>query len=239
MTLEERKRAKKLERLSQAYVKSMPQKIVIPIVLAVMAVLFSIMFATDGGEVVPAMHVLFSGILLIGYANDLTGDNGIETGINNNILGAQISGTMYTEPFLCTLPFKAKDMLALRIREFEINIAAINISAVVIHIILMVTDSSSGLCAALNPLLEVGFLILIFVRRFNKKFFLEMLIFIIVMTLAIGSIDSDGTTTEIYNAFDFLSGWLGIAVLVISPILISAAGELYLKSKKTVSWNLR
>lgn len=239
MTLEERKRAKKLGRLSQAYVKSMPQKIVIPIVLAVMAVLFSIMFATDGGEVVPAMHVLFSGILLIGYANDLTGDNGVETSINNNVLGAQISGTMYTGAFLCTLPFKAKDMLALRIREFEINIAAINISAVVIHIILMFTDSSSGLCAALIPLLEVGFLILIFVRRFNNKFFMELLIFVIVMTLAIGSVDSDGTTTEIYNAFEFLSGGLGIAVLVISHILISAAGELYLKSKKTVSWNLR
>ena len=237
MTLEERSRAKKLEKLSEAYVKSLPQKIVIPIMLAVMAVLFSIMFATGGGEVVPAMHIMFSGALLVGYSNGNIGDR--DTVIDARIHGTQISGSMYTGPFLCTLPFKAKDLLALRIREFEINIAAINISAVVIHIILMLTGSDFGLCVALTAFLEVGFLIMIFVRRFNNKFFLELLIFVIVMTLAIGSIDSDGTTIEIYNAFDFLSGWLGIAVLVIFPILISAAGELYLKNKKSVSWNLR
>ncbi|MDE7290242.1 MAG: hypothetical protein K2N71_12210, partial [Oscillospiraceae bacterium] len=211
MTLEERSRAKKLEKLSQAYVKSLPQKIVIPIMLAVMAVLFSIMFATGGGEVVPAMHVMFSGILLIGYSNGIIGDR--DTVIDTRVYGTQISGSMYTGPFLCTLPFKAKDLLALRIREFEINIAAINISAVVIHIILMLTGSAFGLCVALTAFLEAGFLIMIFVRRFNNKFFWELLIFVIVMTLAIESIDSEGTTTEIYNAFDFLSGWLGIAVL--------------------------
>ena len=237
MTLEERSRAKKLEKLSQAYVKSLPQKIVIPIMLAVMSVLYSIMFATGGGEFVPAMHVMFSGLLFIVFSNGMVGDR--DTGIDARIQGTQISGSMYTGPFLCTLPFKARDLLALRIMEFEINIAAINVFAIVIHIILMLTGSTSGLCVALTVFLEAGFLIMIFVHRFNNKFFLEMLIFVIAMTFAIGSIDSEGTTVEIYNAFDFLSGRLGIAVLVISTILISAAGELYLKNKKSVSWNLR
>lgn len=239
MTLEERKRAKKLERLSQAYVKSMPQKICIPIMLAIMAVIYSIMFATGGGEGVPAIHTVISGILLLAYSNGITGDR--DTGIDTRIHGTQISGTMYTGPFLCTLPFKAKDMLALRIREFEINIAAINIPAAVIHIILMLTGGSSGFCAALIPLMEVGFLILIFVRRFNKLslFYLEMLIFIVAMTLAIASISLEEAEEGIYTDFEFLSGMPGIAAIMISHILILAAGELFLKNKKSVSWNLR
>lgn len=239
MTLEERSRAKKLERLSQAYVKSMPQKTVIPIMLAAMAVLFSIMFATGGGETVPAMHIMFSGILLIGYSNGIIGDR--DTAIDTRIYGTQISGAMYTGPFLCTLPFKAKDMLAVRIREFEVNIAAINVSAIVIHIILMLNSGTDklGLCVALTAFLEIGFLIMIFVRRFNNKFFLEILIFVIVMTLSIESIDPDINSAGVYRAFEFLSGWAGAAALVISPIIISAAGELYLKNKKSVSWNLR
>lgn len=241
MTSEERSRAKKLEKLLGTYEKGVSQRTFIIIVLAIMAVVYSIVFAVGGKEII-FIHVIILGTFLLIFTTDTAGDTSLATRAVD-FLGAQVIGKNCTGPFLCTLPFKAKDLLSARLSRLEVSITVASLSSVAVNIASVLTHSPaekySGFCSSIVVFMELGALLVTFMRNFKSRFFLQILFFVSVVDMAMETVDSEGTTYRISNSFEFLSGWAGVAVLVLAPIIISAAGEIYLKNKKDPSWHLR
>lgn len=241
MTSEERSRAKKLEKLLGTYEKGVSQKTFIIIFLAIMAVVYSIVFAVGGKEII-FIHVIILGTFLLIFTTDTAGDTSLATRAVD-FLGAQVIGKNCTGPFLCTLPFKAKDLLSARLSRLEVSITVASVSSVAVNVASVLTNSPAeeylGFCAAIVVFMELGALLVTFMRNFKSRFFLQILFFVSVVDMAMETVDSEGTTYRISNSFEFLSGWAGVAVLVLAPIIISAAGEIYLKNKKDPSWHLR
>ncbi|MDE5741219.1 MAG: hypothetical protein K2H90_02075, partial [Oscillospiraceae bacterium] len=101
----------------------------------------------------------------------------------------------------------------------------------------------SGFYTALILLAELLYMVTIFIRNHQVKLYSKLTVLVAFVILSCPAFGSDA---DLYNealplmtAFRFLSGWAGIAVLIISPILIAAAGEIYLKNKKDPSWHLK
>lgn len=242
MTLEERSRAKKLGRLSQAYARSISSKAVITVTLIIMFLLYVIWFLADVSGYIPSTHIFLSNFILFLCSNDLVGDNDMPTNSDIGIL--PVTGAAGTGAFFCTLPFKAKDILCMRLRTLEINFAVVTGSAAITQAVLILTGSSEGLfpsgfCAAVIALSELLYMIVTFIRKYPIKLYANLTVFVLAAFASCITFIIDEDIYPMIKAFEFLSGWAGLAVLIISPILISAAGELYLKNKKDPSWHLR
>lgn len=242
MTSEERSRAKKLSRLSQAYARSIPHKTFITVTLIIMFLLYVIWLFADASGYIPSTHIFLSNFILFLCSSDLVGDNDMP--INSDIGILPVTGAAGTGAFLCTLPFKAKDILCMRLRTLEINFAVVTVSAVIMQTVLILTGSSEGLfpsgfCAAALSVAELLYMVVVFMRRYPIKLYSNMTVFALTAIASCVTFIIDEDTYPMIKAFEFLSGWTGLAVIIISPILISAAGEIYLKNKKDPSWHLR
>ena len=243
MTLEERSRAKKLSMLSKAYVKLLiPHKAFVIVMLILMVLVYSIWFFADVSGYIPATHIFLSNFILFLCSNDLVGDNDMPTNSDIGIL--PVTGAAGTGAFLCTLPFKAKDILCMRLRTLEINFAVVTGSAVIMQIVLILTNSSEGLfpsgfCAAVLAFSELLYMVVTFIRKYPIKLYANLTVFVFAAFASCVTFIIDEDTYPMIKAFEFLSGWAGLAVIIISPILISAAGEIYLKNKKDPSWHLK
>lgn len=242
MTLAERKRAKKLERLSRNYAGTIPHKAAVAVTLIIMLLLYTIWFFAGVSGYIPSTHIFLSNFLLFMCSNDLVGDNDAPTNSDIGIL--PVSGAAGTGAFLCTLPFRAKDILCMRLRKLEINLAVVNASAVIMQTVLILTGSSEGLfpsgfCAAVLSIAELLYMVVTFIRKYQIKLYSNLTVFVLSAIFSCVTFIVDEDTYTMLKAFEFLSGWAGLAVLVISPILISAAGEIYLKNKKDPSWHLK
>lgn len=241
MTSEERSRAKKLGRLSQAYSKSIPHKGLIAAAITIMALTYPILFFAGIREYILAAHIFLSNFILFMCSNDNVGDGGAPNGSD---IGLPITGSSGTGAFFCTLPFEAKDILRMRFRTLEINFAVTAVPAVIIQTVLILTGSSEGLfpsgfCAAALSLAELLYTVTIFIRKYQVKLYANISVFVLSAFVSVLTFVTDEDIYPIIKAFEFLSGWIGVAVLVISPIIISAVGEIYLKNKKDPSWHLR
>lgn len=245
MTLEERSRAQKLERLSRAYEKPIiSQKAVMTVTIIFMALLYIIWTFADASECIPSAHAVFAIMIMYTYSNDNVGDGGAPNGSD---IGLPITGSSGTGTFFCTLPFKAKDILHVRLRRFEINIAFINIVAVINQLLSIHRFGGgmfpSGYCIAVILLAELIYMVTMFIRHYQIKLYTNLTIMVVFV---IFSSSAFAAGTDLYNdvmpllkAFWFLSGRTGIAALIIFPILILTAGEFYLKNKKDLSWHLK
>lgn len=242
MTSEERSRAKKLSVLSKAYAKSISPKAFITVTLIIMFLLYDIWFWAGASGYIPSTHIFLSNFILFLCSNDLVGDNDMPTNSDIGIL--PVTGAAGTGAFLCTLPFKAKDILCMRLRTLEINFAVVTVSAVIMQTVLILTDSieglfPSGFCAAALSIAELLYMVVTFLRRYPIRLYANLTVFVLAAFASCISFIIDESTYPIVKPFEFLSGWAGLAVIIISPILISAAGEIYLKNKKDPSWHLR
>lgn len=246
MTLEERSRAKKLERLLMDYGKIiMTRRGVMRVIIIIMALTYLLWFGVDCGSYVPSTHVFFT-VIIMGICNDdNVGDGGAPQGID---IGFPAMGSLGMGTFFCTLPFRAKDILNMRLRRFEINLAFINIIAVINQVLFIKMHGEmfpSGYCIALVLLAELLYMVTLFIRHYQVKLYANLAIVVAFITLSSPAFDSNVDTDfnneilPLMKAFHFMDGWVGAAALVIVPLIILTAGEFYLKNKKDPSWNLR
>ncbi|MDE6596101.1 MAG: hypothetical protein K2K44_08835 [Oscillospiraceae bacterium] len=244
MTLEERSRAKKLEKLLTDYGKIiMTRRGVMRVIIIIMAFMYLLWFLVDRGEYIPSAHVFFT-VIIMGVCNDdNVGDGGAPQGID---IGFPAIGSLGMGTFFCTLPFRAKDILNMRLRRFEINLAFINIVALINQVLFISMYGGmfpSGYCIALVLLSEIIYMVTMFIRNYKIKLYSNLsLVAVFVILSCPAFIDDTEAYQEILplmKAFHFMDGWVGAAALIIIPILILTAGEIYLKNKKDPSWNLR
>ena len=143
MTLEERSRAQKLSMLSKAYVKLLiSNKAFVIVMLILMVLVYPIWFFADVSGYIPSTQIFISNFILFLCSNDLVGDNDMPT--NSDIGVLPVAGASGTGAFFCTLPFKAKDILCMRLRTLEINFAVVTVSAAKAQTVLILTNSSEG-----------------------------------------------------------------------------------------------
>ena len=243
MTSEERSRAKKLSMLSKAYVKLLiSNKAFVIVMLILMVLVYPIWFLADVSGYIPSTQIFISNFILFLCSSDLVGDNDMPA--NSDIGVLPVAGASGTGAFFCTLPFKAKDILCMRLGTLEMNFAVVTVSAAIAQTVLILTNSSEGLfpsgfCAAVIALSELLYMIVTFIRKYPIKLYANLTVFVLAAFASCVTFIIDEDIYPMIKAFEFLSGWAGLAVIIISPILVSAAGEIYLKNKKDPSWHLR
>ena len=245
MTLEERSRAKKLEKLLTDYGKIIiTRRGVMRVIIIIMAFMYLLWFSVDCGKYVPSAHVFFAIIIMGIYNEDNVGDGGAPQGVD---IGFPAMGSLGMGTFFCTLPFRAKDILNMRFRRFEINLAFINIIALVNQIlftkIMYGGMFTSGYCIALLLLAELLYMVTMFIRNYKIKLYSNLALVVVFIVLSSSAFADDTEfyqeTLPLMKAFHFMDGWVGAAALIIVPLIILTAGEFYLKNKKDPSWNLR
>ena len=246
MTLEERSRAKKLEKLLTDYGKIiMTRRGVMRIIIIIMALTYLLWFGVDRGKYVPSTHVFFAVMIMGICTEDNVGDGGAPQSID---MGFPAMGSLGMGTFFCTLPFRAKDILNMRFRRFEINLAFINIVALINQVLFIKMHGEmfpSGYCIALILLAELLYMVTLFIRHYQIKLYSNLMLAVVFIALSTPAFDNNVDTDfnkemlPLMKAFQFMDSWVGAAALVIVPLIILTAGEFYLKNKKSVSWNLR
>lgn len=249
MTSEEKgrtnERVQKLEKLAYAYEKHIVSiKTVRKVTVVIMILLYLIWYGAGVSEYVPATHVFFAAFIMTLYSEDNFEDGSIPSGRD---IGLPITGASGSSAFFCTLPFEAKDVLRMRLKRFMANIVFINTIAVINQILFIVKFSGglfpSGYCTALLLISETAYAATVFAGKRKIKTYICAMILVLSIILSnfafAPGTDSYNEILPLMNAFDFLSNWAAAAVLIIFPIIIWAAGEIYLKNKNDLSWNLR
>ena len=135
MTLEERCRAKNLERLSREYEKHIiTRRGVMRVIIIIMALTYLFWFLVDASSI-PSIHVFFAVSIIGIYTEDNVGDGGAP---QNSDIGLPVVGSSGTGTFFCTLPFKARDILNMRFRRFEINLVIVNLVALLNQVLFII-----------------------------------------------------------------------------------------------------
>ncbi|MDE6133793.1 MAG: hypothetical protein K2G04_10545, partial [Oscillospiraceae bacterium] len=131
------------------------------------------------------------------YSNDNVGDGSVPNGSD---IGLPITGSSGTGAFFCTLPFEAKDILRMRLRRFEIQLAFINIVAVITQILFILiyggVPLQSGFCTALILLAELLYMVTIFIRNHQVKLYSKLTVLVAFVILSCPAFGSDA---DLYN----------------------------------------
>ena len=250
MTADERKRAALLEEASRLYCKTGLNKKII-IFVTVMHILFiaAMLTAKDPSILMPTfalVSIVTSMISII--TTDLIGDKG---GVRREA-SMKLGSTMTSGKLLCTMPFEAKDVLNLRLVNWERQLVEKSAMLVLIQIILM-AEQAMGLefsheflpasCGVLLfMLIGEAFLIADCMSKSFKRSVLCGAGYGIFMMSWFPFLDYQGyllTLKKFWNGFfGAFYGVSGIIVTVLLTALLIAAGELAAKRKKAVSWEL-
>ena len=252
MTKEERKRALLLEKTLKVYSKSGIKKLIITeiILLIVMDVFFlSNLFNTL--EMLMPFHVMFIGFtigLLTPLYTAMIDD--IASFGNPNTARLDLGGSMLTGNFICTLPFKAKDLICLRFVNFkrQLVISVLSTTIVEIAIIIAGKTGNSMECKFLNAfsllVLLISNIFLMIACFIQNKFFANF--FGIISTyipfaagyFLIATLGND-KIVKIMLAVSKVPEAVQIVIFAVLSALIAFAGEKYLKRMKNVSWHLK
>lgn len=264
MTKEERKRALTLEKISRKYCRTgIMSSIVFFEAIAVFiidAAMFPIMAAEDSLFILLPFHVFIMGFMssiFMIMPTSLIGDSTFfSSTANNNALRLSISGSFTTGEFLSTLPFKAKDMMDLKLINFEKQFIVNIVSVMIIEAALMVSESfgyttlleTGGLSVIALLVSEIMLLTALISQNKPVQFIFGGMSVLIPFAAFLGfAAISDGAenSAEMAGRFDMLevlglfTGVPGIIIITVFAALIIFAGEYFLKNKKDVSWNLR
>lgn len=251
MTVTERKRAALLEEASRLYCKTGLNKNVLK-VTAVLHIAFiaAMLPSGDPNIIMPAfalVSILTSMISII--TTDLIGD---KDGIKREAMFVKLGSTVSAGRLLCTMPFEAKDVLNLRLINWERQFIEKSAMTVLIQIILM-TERAMGIefarefmpasCGVLLPMfLGEAFLIADCMSKSFKRSVLCGAGYGIFMMSWFPFLDYQGyllTLKEFWNGFfGAFYGVSGIIVTVLLTALLIFAGELAASRKKAVSWEL-
>lgn len=256
MTREERKRAAALQKNISIY--GMGQgavaKFMFPLTVIADAALMIMFFRADepfnAGGLLYFNAMLFLITLILYPGATHIGDTGA-LGKNMDNAASALGGTMYGGKFLCTLPFQAKDIMNMRLINFEKQMCLHTILAVALHITTLIAgsmmgsqtyDSVSGAITAFYLTAEILMLI-VSLSRFSIYSYMILWPLLGFSGIFIEYVmpDTAEEAAEFCEKFGFLSvfsGVSGIIIVIAFAVVLAIAGEFYLKKKNGVSWNL-
>ncbi|MCH5350055.1 MAG: hypothetical protein J1E40_12080 [Oscillospiraceae bacterium] len=255
MTAAERKRALMIEKTSRMYgtmgsVNSMLAILTIGILICEVCMFF---IAAPGQKFLAVFlwHSLFLPIL-----------SGLVVIINTHPIGTTgyvIEENVYvstppnhTERFLCILPFEAKDYLNLYFTSFEKQLAVITGSVIFLQIAAelfrpedyTIKGEYIGICCLTSILYEV--LLMIILLTGIRVIFAILIIHAPAIPLVHFCTYVDGLPEksqadimEIFRPLDIFSGASGIIIMIIIAAAMAFIGELCLRRKTDVSWNIK
>ena len=250
MTVSERKRAALLEEVSRIYCKTgQNKKVMIFITVLHLAVIASMLAVGDPNILMP-LFVLISLVttIIAMVTTDLIGDKG---GFKKDA-SMKLNGTMTTGKLLCAMPFEGKDVLNLRLINWERQIIEKSAMTIIIQIILMIENSMgiefspeflpSSCGVLLFMLVGETFIMASCMSKSYKKSVLCGAFYGIFIMSSFAFLERQVYLVkldEVGNGF-FRSfyGVSGIIVTVLLTALLVAAGELIMSRKKTVAWEL-
>ena len=255
MTTIERKRAIKLEKTARAYgAMGNANKMLAFLTIAVVIIdiaMFPIAAEDDQLFAVFFMHGFIMSLLsaLIVMMNTyFIGDTAFIADTGNFAL----SGSAYSGKFLCTLPFEAKDLFNLRFIHFEKQLSMVALSMIFLQI---AAEFLRAMGYTMEPeyigvscLAAIFFEVLLLIVTLTgmKSHYAIIMIFAPTIPLVIFCEYMDGLaeeaateTMKIFSPLSIFSGVPGIILMIIAAAAIAFIGELCLKRKKDVSWNIK
>ncbi len=191
---------------------------------------------------------IFMGFLST-VTTSLVGDVQSLFGVSNATM--LYGGSIKSGDFLCTLPFSAKDVFALKLANYERQLVLSAASVIIMEIMLAgnagyAVHSGIGALGVIAYLLfEVMFMFLVFARKAVTAFIVTIIGMIAVFApfMCLADIAEDHEkSAELGKAIDsigFLAEIPGMIILAVLTVAILVAGRAILKSKHGVSWNLR
>lgn len=256
MTTIERKRAVRLEMTARMYGSMGSVNKMLAFLTIATLIIDIAMFHTAAEDdqlfAIFLMHCLFMSMFsaLVVIMNTYPiGDTGfiIDTG---NVV---IAGSAYSGKFLCTLPFNAKDLLNLRLIHFEKQLAVFSSSTIFLLIAAEILRTAGytieaetiGICCVSAVLYEALLLVLTLVRLRSDISIGIMfaptipMIFFCAYMDGLSEIESAETMKKMFGPLNIFSGVPGIIVIIAAAAALVCIGEIYLKHKTGVSWNIK
>lgn len=249
MTADERSRAALLEEVSRLYCKTgLNKKIMIFVTVMHIAFIAAMLLTGDPSILMPTFALVSIVTSMIAmFTTDLIGDKG---GVRREA-SMKLGSTMTTGKLLCTMPFEAKDVLNLRLINWERQLIEKSAMLVLIQIILM-AEQAMGLefaheflpasCGVLLfMLIGEAFLIVDCMSKSFKRSILCGVGYGIFMMSGWAFLDYQGyllTLKEFGKGFfGSFYGVSGIIITVLLTALLITAGELSAKRKKRYHGN--
>lgn len=256
MTKTEKSRVKLLEKVLKIFSGSGSLNfILIFSAIAVLAIdTMLLFFAAEDDELymILPFHILLVTIFLGSVSfitTSLVGDAPVIYQNMNMVFG----GSYRTGDFLSTLPFQAKDILCLRVKNFRKQLFAAVATTIIVQIVAVLAGNAGytmfyglgGLAVAALVLYEL----LMAVALFMKKLLPKKLIAIMATLLPIASFmvfsfvaddhDKSAELAAVIDKLGFLSEIPGVIILAMCGAAIGFLTEFVLGKKRNVSWNLR
>ncbi len=254
MTIEERKRAIHLERVTKAYSRSGVAVWLIAIAAILIIILDVSLFIiglndNDMFNILPIhnlmLYVVMGMFSMVSTSN--MGDNSTVAGSTENFT-TQYGSTIFTGKFLASLPFSAKDSLHLRLLNWERQLAASTVITAALQTAMLIAENNgyeanhgiTGLCV-------IGFIgaetALMFISTaWHMKFMTLPAAFGAVFAihpLLRGAMESYEVLSASAEGLSFLSGVNGIIVTVVAAVLLTVGAEIWTKHRKNISWNMQ
>ncbi|MCH5192960.1 MAG: hypothetical protein J1F11_03295 [Oscillospiraceae bacterium] len=255
MTVTERKRAARFEKVARTYgsIGNVNRMLVFLIiaVLIIDAAIFPVAAAEDQLFVIFFIHGFMLSLMseLVVLMNTyFIGDTSFIADTGNITL----AGSAYSGKFLCTLPFEAKDLFNLRFIHFEKQLSMVAVSMIFLQI---AAEFLRAMGYTMEPeyigvscLSAIFFeaLLLIVTLTGMKSHYAIIMIFAPTLPLIIFCEYMDGLSEQeaaeaikIFSPLNIFSGVPGIILMIIAAAAMAFIGELCLKHKKDVSWNIK
>ena len=257
MTKEERKRALLLERVLREYGQTgIMNRLLIFGVIAILLIDMILLFSAASDDelyMVLPFHCFLTPFFLGIMSTIITSAVGDRTILNNNSSQLSLGGSIYAGKLLCNLPFKAKDMLVLRLINFEKQLFFTVITTAGIEIILIIAENMGysvycgfgGIAVIALLVSEIIIMCSLFANNaviFNVLGAAGILLPMAVILCFAQFADNHETSAVFAESFDFMSiftGVSGIVILIVLSFAIIFAERMYLKSIKNVSWHLK
>ena len=171
---------------------------------------------------------------------------GVDNDINEKITQDAYHGSVMPAKFMCSLPFEARDLLNFKVIMWE-KAAAVNVLFITLgQVISLIAESRgyavyhgvAGLFTLIAIITEIIFIIAFLLK--STKISIALGVFVgFSFAFSCGIMDEmSGMSPDAMSSLKIFSGASGIIIYIAATLIIAAAGELYIKRKKNVSWNM-
>ncbi|MDE6599185.1 MAG: hypothetical protein K2K34_03795 [Oscillospiraceae bacterium] len=247
MTMVQRKRAAKLQQtmyLYSRYGRAWLLMLLVAVLQITIITIASIAGLNDGECMIAPASAMFTFVQFLVCMFPV----GVDNEINEKITQDAYHGSVMPAKFMCSLPFEARDLLNFKIIMWE-KAAAVNVLFVTIgHIISLIAESrgymvyrgASGLFTLMAIITEI-ICIIAFLKKSTKLNIILGAFIGFSFSFACGIMDElSGMSPDAMSSssLKIFSGVSGIIIYIAATLIIAAAGELYIKRKKNVSWNM-
>lgn len=245
MTMAQRKRAAKLQKTMYLYSKfgrAWLLMLLVAVLQITIITISSIAGLNDGECMIAPASAMFTFVQFLVCMFPI----GVDNDINERITQDAYHGSVMPAKFMCSLPFEARDLLNFKIIMWE-KAAAVNVLFVTIgHIIALIAESRgyavypgvAGLFTLMAIITEIICIIAFLQKSTKLSIFLGAFIGF-SFAFSCGIMDEmTGMSVDTMSPLKIFSGVSGIIIYIAATLIIAAAGELYIKRKKNVSWNM-